>query len=225
MAASVRHTAVRALGRVAHRSLRVPAPSHESRHLSNQSSDVHAHLLVVLLPRVGILGVGRARSLVGKRTDSAPGVGCLGRGTKLGDECPARARFERGAAMAKDTQNHRSPSVMNRLPRGHEDASLRRMGQTSVWEGASAYGLCRGCEATVRAFDLLRRCYGEAKRCAPASMFPASEAVFRGACSNPVHRFPQPVTVLSHSAAFGKSNARSIGPARVGMEPSSVLWH
>ena len=64
--------------------------------------------------------------------------------------------------------------------------------QTSVWEGASAYGLRRECEATVRAFDLLRRCYGEAKRCAPASMFPASEAVFQGSLLEPCHCCPPP---------------------------------
>ncbi len=65
----------------------------------------------------------------------------------LGMRCPARARFERGAAMAKDTRNCRSPSAVNRLPHGHEDASLRRMLQTSVWEEASAGGLCRRREA------------------------------------------------------------------------------
>ena len=77
--------------------------------------------------------------------------------------------------MTKDTRNHRSPSVMNRLPRGHEDASLRRMLQTSVWEEASACGLCRGHEAAVRTEDAFQPCYGrdEASWCALPSVVPS----------------------------------------------------
>ena len=64
--------------------------------------------------------------MVGEWTDVAPG-GCLDRETKLGDECPVRARLERGAAMANDARSHRNPSVVNRQPRRRDEASLGRI--------------------------------------------------------------------------------------------------
>ena len=100
--------------------------------------------------------------MVGKRTDSAPG-GCLGRETERLRWVPG-LRGSNAERPWRKTRGAARTLVGNRLPHGHEDASLRRMLQTSVWEEASACGLCRGHEAAIRTRGAFQPCYGEAER-------------------------------------------------------------
>ncbi len=128
--------------------------------------------------------------------------------------------------MAKDTRNHRNPSVVNRLPRGRDETSLWRVLRPARVEEASACGLCRGHEAAVRTQGTFQPCYGrdEASWCALPNGVPSSKR--RSGEQRSILRPPHASGSGYPSwAAIGRAMLDPSGPARVGMEPSSVLWY
>ena len=136
------------------------------------------------------------------------------------------ARLERGAAMAKDTRNHRNPSVVNRLPRGRDEASLWRVLRPARVEEASACGLCRGHEAAVRTQGAFQPWYAEAEHLmSPAQWCPVFEAAFGRATLDPpaTSRIGQRLSLLG---CHRESNARSVRSCqgRDGTLQRSLVW-